>query len=131
MYYYDDEEDLWQNDDDGDHLRYNDVDDDDDDLKQNDDDNDDLKQNDDDDDDLKYNDDDEDDDDDNLRSNDDDDDDDLRYNNVRRRGEKNHSGEDCVAGQTNQTKSENICRLIFSSENILYQELSILRRQLY
>ena len=90
--------------------------------------------------------------DDNLRYNNDDDDDDvgLRYNyddndnlrykdddvnlgnnNVGRRGEKNHSGEDCVAGQTNQTKSGNICRLIFSSENILYQELSILRRQLY
>ena len=37
----------------------------------------------------------------------DDDDGDLRYNDVWRRGEKNHSGEDCVPGQTDQAKSEN------------------------
>merc|ERR550517_2419604 len=64
-----------------------------------------------DDDDFSYNDDDEDDDDDNLR-----------YNNVRRRGEKNHSGEDCVAGQTNQTKSvyDHSSKLPIANHHILF-----------
>ena len=67
------------------------------------------------DDDLQYNDDDDDDDDVGLRYNYDDndnlwykDDDDVNLgnNDVGRRGEKNHSGEDCIPGQTNQAKSE-------------------------
>ena len=41
-----------------------------------------------------------------------------------RRGEKNHSGKDCVAGQTNQAKSEEEkIRVIALSENISYHEL--------
>ena len=70
----------------------------------------------DDDDGLRYNDDDDDDDDD-IRYNDDDDD--LRYNDVWRRGEKNHSGENCVPSQTDQAKSEISSLSTFKQATIL------------